>query len=117
MVAYTEARGNKAIEAGRSLIPLLALGTRGSCKKELRQEVPLLKNEPGWKEREFLLEDEEREKMDDSKENRFGQGPEDTGCLRRVGLGSSADALAGKLQSTKKDFEPGNDEKGSSISG
>lgn len=55
--------------------------------------------------------------MDDSKENRFGQGPKDTGRLRQVGLGSSADALAGKWQSTKKDFEPGNDEKGSSTSG
>jgi len=55
--------------------------------------------------------------MDDSEENRFGQGPRDTGRLRRVGLDSSVDALARKSQSTKKDLEPGNDEKGSSISG
>ena len=40
MVAYTEARGDKVIEFGRFLVPLLpllALGTRGSCKKELKE--------------------------------------------------------------------------------
>ena len=50
VVAYTEAREDEMTETGCFLSLLVALETRGSCKKEtsvggLQQEAPVFKNE------------------------------------------------------------------------